>query len=83
MLYRNSNDFDPSFLEPEKIGSDVYDYLNDVFDRTFAELHSAQRTFKECESHKKYMSAQQREVIESHSHCLRQTLKTIQDNPKL
>ena len=70
-------------MEPEKFGSDVYNYLNDVFDRTFAELHSAERTFKECESHKKYMSVQQREVIESHFHCIKKTLKTIQDNSKL
>jgi len=69
-------------LEPEKFGSDVYNYLNDIFDRTFAELHSAERTFKECESYKKYMSVQQREVIESHIHCIKKTLKTIQDNSK-
>tara|TARA_R100001443_G_scaffold93100_1_gene99722 strand:+ start:260 stop:472 length:213 start_codon:yes stop_codon:yes gene_type:complete len=68
-------------LEPEKIGSDVYNFLNDVFDRTFAELHSAERTFNECMSYKKYMSEQQCEVIESHFHSIKKTLKTIQDNP--
>jgi len=51
--------------------------LNDVFDRTIQEINSAERTFKECDPYKSYLSESQREIINSQQEALAKALKNI------
>ena len=80
MLYRTRNTFDFPFLKPSN-GFGIYDFLNDVFNRTVQEIHSAERTFQECDPHKSYMSDEQQEIIRSHVESLKRALTSIHNNP--
>ena len=62
-------------------GFGIYDFLNDVFYRTVQEMNSAERTFRECDPHKSYMSDEQQEIIQSHLDSLKRALDTINKNP--
>ena len=58
-------------------GFGIYDFLNDVFDRTIQEIRSAERTFKDCDPYKSYLSESQREIINSQQEALKKALKNI------
>jgi len=63
-------------LKPSN-GFGIYDFLNDVFDRTIQEINSAERTFKECDAYKSYLSESQLETINSQREALAKALKNI------
>jgi len=67
-------------LKPNK-GFGPYDYLNNIFERTVQELHSAEKVFRDLEPYTSSISdTEQLEIIQSHLDGIVRAIKTI-NNP--